>query len=358
MNVADWEQSNDGAGVAATKHLESKGAVLLTNPSSFLTKNTLNALRKVTDTAFEVPSDTPGKYPKVVRFEDGSGSFDLTEDSICHTEEEVTSKIASLKQKNATATIITRDHIVGKSCSAIVIGMGRQAFALDPLEHTFLQGSHSYVVGEQRKSLQTAAEKAFKAVGGSGYARVDLIVEEATNKIHVVEVVGTPLIFFPVDNKLGDDTVISDKYPGGHASLMDMLIATKRILLNTNQEQDTTTAGFFDKLAPQYDKVLEQITFGKIHAFFAQNHDFTGTVLDVACGSGAFGKALDDQGQKVEISGLELSPGMAGSPFAKKFYKQPVRVGPMQELIMVRHTSQVPLPTSKYESINQLGRLE
>jgi hypothetical protein len=311
-----------------------------------LKNNSFDLLRATNDSTFFVPQDTVGKYPKIAKFDDGCSSLDFGLQSLSNTEEELNEKLSSLKQQNDLSKIIIHDHVIGDRFSVIVLEMGRKVVALTPLQLAFPQdgaadhdgaksSSPIFMQDERRKKVQEAAEQAFKAIRGAGFARIDICIEEETGNVYVLGVVSNPLIFFPLDNKHGDDTIISHQLGGGHASFIDVLIATKRIQLSSHQKQDTSTAEFFDSLAPQYDKVLEAISFGKIHSYFAQKYDFSGTVLDVACGTGSFGKALADQGIKAELTGIELSPGMAAAPYAKKYYKQPVKVGPMQELTMV-----------------------
>ncbi|KAM0255246.1 hypothetical protein ACHAQJ_005954 [Trichoderma viride] len=337
--------AGDAKGLEATRYLESKGASILNNSFDFLKNNDLDSLRAANDSTFCVPQDIAGKYPKIVRFDDGCSSLDLDVQSLCNNEEEVNERLSYLKQQNDPLKISVHDHMIGDRFSVTVLEMGRKVVSLTPLQFSFpLEGVNGHsgakssdftsVQDERRKKLQEAAEQAFKAVNGAGFARVDMCAEEETGDVYVLGVVSNPLIFFPPDNKFGDDDVIGSQLGGGHASFIDVLIATKRIQLSSHQKQDTSTAEFFDSLAPQYDKVLEAISFGKIHSYFAQKYDFSGTVLDVACGTGSFGKALADQAIKAELTGIELSPGMAASPYAKKYYKQPVKVGPMQELTM------------------------
>lgn len=75
----------------------------------------------------------------------------------------------------------------------------------------------------------------------------------------------------------------------------------------------------------------------KMLQFTADNFDFSGSVLDLACGTGVFGRILHDRGaMTTEIVGVEISAGMLCAPDIKKYYKKPLWNCSMQEYIMVR----------------------
>lgn len=67
--------------------------------------------------------------------------------------------------------------------------------------------------------------------------------------------------------------------------------------------------------------------------------------MDVACGDGAVGEILHEHGNKAEITGIEISNGMLQASAIKQHYKD-VRIGAMQELIMVWQT--LPFPYATY----------
>lgn len=349
------------AGVAATKYLESKGVIILTNPSKFLAKNKLDLQKAAEKCGLRVPGNTPGKYPKIVKYADACGSLNLDEASICYTEEEVTKRVAFLKENTTTFKILVQDYIIGRECSAIVVEMGREVVALTPLQYVFPENTPSdqefltwynkfeavdkgiikYVFVEDepnQSNLQAAAVEAFKALGvsgGGGWARVDMRLEQDTGDVYVIEVNCAPVVFYPKGNTLGDDLVVGEKFPGGHAAFFDMLLATKQIQLGWHTDRIQYVAATYDKFAPGYHSVWEASHLSTMQKFLAANFDFSGSVLDMACGTGAFGSVLHEQGISAEITGIEISLGMLESLAVKKYYKQPIRVGPMQELIMV-----------------------
>ncbi|GIJ89500.1 hypothetical protein Asppvi_008442 [Aspergillus pseudoviridinutans] len=359
MNYMWGIESDDVAGVEATRYLESKGVIILTNPSTFLAKNKLDLQKAAKKCGLRVPGDTPGKYPKIVKYADGYGSLNLDEDSICYTEEEVIKRVAMMQKDNTTFSILVQDYIIGKECSAIVVEMGREVVALTPLQYVFPENTpdneafltwhnkfeavdqgiikYAFVEEEPHKAnLQSAAVEAFKAIGVSGggaWARVDMRLEESTGHAYVIEVNCIPVVFYPKGNTLGDDLVVEEKFPGGQAAFFDMLLATKQMQLGWHTAQNNHIAAVYDSFAPAYHAVWENSELCNIQKFFSANYDLSGTVLDVACGTGAMGQVLHEQGIQAEVFGIDLSPCMLEAPNIKKYYKE-VRVGPMQELIM------------------------
>jgi hypothetical protein len=153
--------------------------------------------------------------------------------------------------------------------------------------------------------------------------------------VYVIEVNCIPVVFYPKGNTLGDDLVVGEKFPGAQAAFFDVLLATKQMQLGWTKDRSKHVAGVYDKFALAYNSTWEVSGLHEITKSFATNFDFSGTVLDVACGTGAVGRVFHEQGVKAEISGIEISQGMLQTPEIKNYYKHPIRIGPMEELIMV-----------------------
>ena len=348
------------AGVEATRYLETKGVPILTNPSTFLAKNKLDLQRAAEKTGLRVPGNTPGKYPKIVKYSDGYGSLSLDGKSICYTEKEVVDRVALLQKEDTPFGIIVQDYIIGKECSAIVVEMGKEVVALTPLQYVFPKdtpeneafltwynkfeavdkGIIKYEFLEDQphmKNLQKAAVDAFKAIGvsgGGGWARVDMRLEESTGNVYVIEVNCIPVVFYPKGNTLGDDLVVGEKFPGGQAAFFDMLLATKQMQLGWNRAENDHVAEIYNKFAPTYHSVWSSSRLSEMQKNLITNWNYSGTILDVACGTGGFGELLHARGIQAEVTGIDVSPGMLENVNCKKYYKE-LRVGPMEEQIMV-----------------------
>ncbi|PLB44471.1 hypothetical protein P170DRAFT_513647 [Aspergillus steynii IBT 23096] len=362
MNYMWGIESDDVAGVEATRYLESKGVPILTNPSTFLSKTKLDlqrAAKKAPGTSLRIPGNTPDKYPKIVKYSDGYGSLNLDEGSICSSAEEVSTRVALLQQSNTTFGTLVQDYIIGRECSAIVVEMGSEVVALDPLQYVFPDhtpaneafltwtnkfeavenGIIKYAfVDEQphRRNLQSAAIEAFKALGvtgGGAWARVDMRLEESTGTVYVIEVNCIPVVFYPKGNTLGDDLVVGERFPGAQRAFFDMMLATKLMQLGRHTAQTAHLAQVYDRFAPSYTAVWEAAGLSTIQKFLVAEFDYSGSVLDVACGNGSFGKVLSAGGVKADVVGIELSPKMLEDEEVGRCYKE-VRLGPMEELIM------------------------
>ena len=226
--------------------------------------------------------------------------------------------------------------------------MGHEAVALTPL-----QFPRFFVEDKLRKSyIQACAVSLFKALGLGGRvscARVDLFLERRDpDPVVIVRGVKSPVIFHSGDDPLDDDFVISETFPGGHDAFFDMLVTTKQIQRGQHIRVADRVAAYFDKVAPNYDSVLYTSGLLDIQKFMAANFDFSGTVLDVPCGTWPFGNVLHAQKTPAKITGIEISRGMIDSPNIKSYYQHPIRIGPMQEQLMVRSSMSLWSLTSNY----------
>ena len=119
-------ETDDVAGVEAIRYLESKGVIVLTNPSTFLAKNKIDLQKAAEKCGLRVPGNTPGKYPKIVKHSDGCGSLNLDEKSICYTDDEILQRVKLLQERNTVFEILVQDYIIGSECFAIIVEMGRE----------------------------------------------------------------------------------------------------------------------------------------------------------------------------------------------------------------------------------------
>ncbi|KAI6246783.1 putative methyltransferase cpaM [Erysiphe necator] len=364
MNYMWGSEKDKVAGVEATKYLESKNVPILTNSSRFLKRTKLDLYQTAITSSFFVPGNTPGKFPKFVKYGDGyGGQLSLnTNSAVCINEEEMKKQISLMREKNNHLKILVQDYIIGNACSVIVIEMGRGVVALDPIQQIFpgpTPNNEAFLNWDEKfenlengdvrfefleddatiSILKSTAIKAFKASDStrSGWARVDLRIEISSGLVYVIDICSVPMIFYPKGNLLGDDLVISQRFPGGHPAFIDTLLATRQIQLGELGRRNARVAAIYDKNAIHYQTLIQRgdVKFFTFRQALVSMFEFSGTVLDMACGTGYFGELLHQNGIKAEITGIELSTGMLNFPAIKNHYRCPVMVGPMQELIMV-----------------------
>lgn len=349
------------AGIEATRYLESKGVIVLTNPSAFLSKtyDKQTCLHLAKMKGLHVPGIEKHKYPKIVKYTDSCGSIGLDFKSVCYSTTELEDRIRLLAEKDKSAQVITQDFIIGTEVSVIVLEMGHEAVALTPLEYIFPPNTpdheafltyenkweavdkgiikYALVKDQPRLSkIQHAAVTAFKAldIPGAAWARVDLRVEKNTNDVYVLEINPIPVIFYPVGNTFGDDLVVEETFPGRQAALFDVLVATKQMQMNKFDVECKTAAKIYNNWGAKYDEWIATQNQFKSQEHIARTFDFNGTVLDLACGSGMFGRLLHENGQSSKMSGIDLSTELTTLPAIKEHYQQPISIGPLQELIM------------------------
>ncbi|MCJ1246355.1 hypothetical protein MMC30_003562 [Trapelia coarctata] len=449
-----WGQLTDNvAGVEATRYLESKGVPILASPSDYMCKTKLDFYRaSKTGSGFRVPGNTEGKFPKIVKYADGMGSVGLDYDSVCYSQQALDKKMELLKTNEPARDLVIQDFVRGLESTVIVVEMGSEVVALEPVDWVFAadtpvdkawltysnkfealgEGSiHFEFVTEEprRTNLRDASVASFKAMGFQGrgcWGRVDMRVEEGTGEIYCLELNHMPAVFYPLGDKLSDDVIIREAYPGGHEAFFDMLLYTKLYqmaqakkgwapnghessngeksaqpngiadrketqlangLSNGNMPMQSsaitdgnethianglsngsgvphtnangsskagqlsnshkppndadpwkakgaTIAEVYDHTADKYDSVAATIPFRHWLVKYLAEHDYSGTVLDLACGTGGTGKLIHEAGWDARVSGVDLSPLSLQSAQVKQYYTEPITVGYIQEEIM------------------------
>ncbi|KAL8801178.1 MAG: hypothetical protein Q9182_004626 [Xanthomendoza sp. 2 TL-2023] len=237
--------------------------------------------------------------------------------------------------------------------------MGHEPVALSPLEYVFPKNTpseHAFLTFEnkfknvdkgiiqyafttnakRKAAVQKAAVEAFRSAGmspGGAWALVDMRIETATNRVYVLEVNPFPCIFCPIGNTFGDDLVIEKTFPGSHFAILDILVASHRIQHGVPATQYPTIATIHDRISTYYDKTSRSEPLERKIAENATSFDWTGSVLDLGCGTGYLGELLHAAGSASEMIGVDLSPGMTAAASVKKSYQQPVTIEPIQDFI-------------------------
>ncbi|KAK3935756.1 hypothetical protein QBC46DRAFT_461896 [Diplogelasinospora grovesii] len=369
-----WGGPRDNvAGIDAAVYLESKNVPVLTNRADAMRfcndkhefYSRVRQHSSPTSPGILLPGNDPGHFPKIVKLSDGANSQSLDFSSICHTQQQLSARIDAVRQGYPDADILVQDYISGAEVNVVVVEMGHNVVALEPVEYIFPdptppeeafltfenkfmkvgKGSTGIrtklVTDEPRRShIRSTAERTFVAAGmqnGSGWCRVDMRVDQDTNDIYVLEINAFPTVFYP-KGAYTSDKVVARTYPGGHAALFDMLLATRLIQTGAHKETHRAVATFFDDFSERYEQVWEMPTIVTVRTHMAVSYDWRGTVLDMACGSGFLGHALHDAGYiitaAVTITGVDISPSMASSERARKYYTRPIHIAPMEEFIM------------------------
>ena len=306
-----------------------------------------------------VSSNMPERYPKIVKFTNTTGSLGLTYSSVCSDEQQVHQRTKLLKSQNANSRVFVQDYIASVERSAIILEMGHEPVALNPLEYVFLKATaaeHAFLTYENKfqnvdksniqyafttdaklkAAVLQAAVGAFKSAGmspGGAWARVDMRIDAVTDQVYVLEVNPFPCIFCPIGNTFGDDLVVRQTFPGSHIAIMNIMVATHRIQHGVPATQYPSIVNMRDSIAAYYDKTSRTKPLKVKIAQNAKAFNWIGTVLDLGCGAGHLGELLHAAGSASDIVGVDLSPGMTAAASVQKFYRQPVIIEPVQDFI-------------------------
>ncbi|KAG6256289.1 hypothetical protein E4U24_005744 [Claviceps purpurea] len=234
--------------------------------------------------------------------------------------------------------IVVQEYIEGKDYGCVVVQLGQSCVAVTPLAYRmkkplpqkeqfltfdgkFDDGTHMELLRKEDDAalyehLQQAAIEAFAVsscrTNNTG-CDVDLRVTP-DGQVFVIEVNPQPAEFLPTGQY--QDLSILQGFPGGHWALINVYIANH--LLRHSLEQDSRhlgTASAYDAMAPKYDYLMstEDNTIKQSLGELVEKYDFSGTILDLGCGTGAFGRMLA-QSQKYMRHAASLSITPSSSP--------------------------------------------
>ncbi|KAH8671827.1 hypothetical protein BGZ60DRAFT_527276 [Tricladium varicosporioides] len=423
-----WGQLTDNvSGVEATQYLESKGVPVLLSPSDYIAKTKLDFQAAAGPGGFRVPGNTTGKYPKIIKYVDGLASIGMDYNSICYNEEQVLKRVDLMRTNEPKREILVQDFIRGIESTAIVVEMGCEVCALAPVDWIFdpttpvdkawlTYGNKFEALGEgtihfqfitdepRRTNICNSAVAAFKGLGMQGrgaWGRVDMRCEAESGDVYCLELNHMPALFYSKDDKLSDDVIIRETYPGGHEAFIEMLLFTKKCQIEegkarktngsngitshnghtngvnghisnglddhatngvngasaingyktngvnghapngTNQEaigdfktRGTTIAEVYDNAADKYDDYQAKMDIRRWQETYFATYDYSGTVLDLACGTGGIGMVIHQANPSAKVSGIDVSPLSLQKPYILKHYTKPISVGYMQNEIM------------------------
>lgn len=239
FNLCDGDEINGVPGLSVIRYLEEKGAAYTGAAHRFYALSTSKiSLKKAFDKAgvptspwFAITSSTfrlNGEFhhlpkPVLIKPAVSAGSFGLGVRNVVHTEEEVKALVQDLYNgvhgwQVAGGGFVAEAFIKGREFTCFLVGSGRDVFAYPPVEILFHQQLPDlekflsfdrlweFYEGEKpmgndedfynffpveaalAKEITTLSRKAYKAVGGTGYGRVDIRQDEASGKLYVLEV--------------------------------------------------------------------------------------------------------------------------------------------------------------------------
>ena len=261
--------------------------------------------------------------------------------------------------------IVVQEYIPGRDFSTVVIEMGNTPVALNPTRITlsddesaedekvdFFTFNRKFNPKTKEELLLRSddpelydqlcalAEQAWHVnkMHGSNWCTVDSRQRASDGKIFLLEVNPMPTVFYRYEHEW-EDTVIRAAFPGGHRALINMLITTKLLQQGKYKDGVTLVAATFDKFSDGYDdSMAKNSQLYHLLKYLITTFDYSGTVLDLACGTGIFARKLFEHQKAHSLSpstivGNDISKGMVDKNPNPAAYKE-YRIGLLQQVIM------------------------
>ena len=192
------------------------------------------------------------RFPMIVKHPNSYSSIGLTRDSRVTDAESLHRETARMIEQFGAALI--EEFIEGREFTVLVTeprDQNEYAWALTPVEFCFPAGEsfkHFDLKWKEFESMETrvvkdtslaerlmeAARLTFTALGGSGYGRCDLRMDEAGD-IYLLEINPNCAVFYP-EGQFGSADFILASDPTGHRGFLEHLLAcaTRRIIQQTD----------------------------------------------------------------------------------------------------------------------------
>ncbi|KAI9933662.1 hypothetical protein ASPWEDRAFT_174822 [Aspergillus wentii DTO 134E9] len=333
-----------------------------------------------------VPGTT--QFPLVVKPASGRTSQMIDENSVCYNETElndalrrINSQMYPFRLQRAKALgimdpqayiesydpvgrssddIVIQEYIDGEDYVVTVIEMGDSAIALNPciMKSKGLSRKEKFVTLDLKLdpktrmklitrdddpalfgNLQQAALEAFEAGmfrGSYMGCDVDFRVRP-DGQVFVIGANPLPAAFLPGELKhQGLPTI--ESLPGGHTAVVDIFI-TNYFLRNGIGREWGKVAANYDDMAQTYDGDGETHSQdAKNFQTIVQQFDFAGTVFDLACGTGFFGRVLaaNRPEKDYSLTGFDISVEMVAICRKTGLYSE-VYIDRMQTCLLKAH---------------------
>lgn len=381
---------DDVAGADAVEYLESLNVPFVGIPSRMLLKSKTDLYEAARAHGNPpVPGNDANAFPVIVKAARNCASMFLTSKSICFTPEERDAAIAAIDAQlqpgrersragnsplsatppsidNLPSDIIVQQFVQGVDYSIVIIEFGDTPIALNPtiynyppadssnpnrfltfdikfspqLSEHLINRNDDPVLFDKLQKLAVEAYTVNGSIGGS-WGNVDIRIQPNGEPV-VIEVNPMPAIFLPPNIQF-EDPVISESLPGGHRALLNILLASYFMQKNDEKDRARGIAAEYDQIAPKYDSAyLPKSTAEKVLSSLVSRLDFSGSLLDLACGTGIIGRLIREHhehsavdgtrnGTRSRHVGVDISPEMAHA--CEQAGYDECLVGPMQEVL-------------------------
>ncbi|KAL4985302.1 hypothetical protein BDW68DRAFT_165384, partial [Aspergillus falconensis] len=308
----------------------------------------------------EPPVPGTDRFPLFVKPANGCASQLIDEKSVCHNEEELQSVLrhinkalyeARIRRAEAMGVedgrgfaesynpvgrdsddIVVQEYIEGQDYTCSVIQTGSGCIALAPViyrtkdtgtaerfltfELKFDDETRIEVINKREnprlfERLQQVAIQAFQVSGCRGSnmgCDVDMRVRP-DGEVFAVEVNPQPAAFMP--EGAFQDLPIIHSLPGSHPAVVDIFIANQMLANPAQKTHLGKVAGAYDNFARGYETAVAKSAIPECIRGIVEKHNFSGTVFDLACGTGIFGRLLaETKHTKTRLLGFDIAPQM------------------------------------------------
>lgn len=358
-----WGQlEDDVAGIEAVRYLESLGVPVMGMPSRILERSKLDFYRDAKTGGIRIPETSryPTTFPVFVKPARGCSSVHLDEKSVCWNQKELEVQVARLKEKLASGRkstvkttsgsysrikqedddIVVQQFIDGHDYSVIIIEVMNTPIPLNPTKYEYPKevGKNTFLTFDVKfhketkevllqrdenpelyDKLQKLAVDMWKAnkMDGGNWANMDIRVQYSNGEAVGIEVNPMPAMFVAIGQC---EDIVAEVFPGGHRAVIDILIETT--LERHSQKAKALAkdiAATYDAFATTYDRAMGDPHVGGKHedsfTRLVQANNFTGAILDLACGTGFFPRICHKVAGSKRLTestfyGIDISAGM------------------------------------------------
>ncbi|KAL8690534.1 MAG: hypothetical protein Q9218_004032 [Villophora microphyllina] len=366
-----WGQHEDEvAGIEAVRYLESRNIPFVGMPTreslfspfrctpthllppGVLERSKLDFYRDAAKVGIRVPSMDRQRFPLFVKPAKRCASMSINTNSLCTNQEELERQLRWINEELAPGRdiagynavdengdpedIVVQEYVEGQDYSCTVLELNDGHIALSPTIYCYpketsskgrflhwdlkfdpelhVEVFHRKMNPELHDNLKILAIRAFKAnrMEGGAWGNVDFRVPVETGEPVVMEVNPMPAVFLPPGEHEWEDLVIRECLPGGHRTLISILVATNAFQRKAHTLRTRQVAKTHDGFASNYEELVKSLSnLPTVTKWIVEKFEYHGSVLELGSGTGIFGQLVRNSNHHVlNLTGVEPSEGM------------------------------------------------